>query len=211
MFKRIFVIFVTIFTSEVSHCQTWQESSYYFNASTIQSGKNYELSNIYIDSAINLNPNKAEYYELKGMNYFRMKDYKNSILVFSKAILLKPKSEWSLLYRSYSKSILNDNRGALLDINKAIPLLLQTQISKEELSSIFTNKARIEYFLGKYTEAIIDCNTAIKYDNSNSETYFIKGMTYIELGDKENGCLALSKAGEYGWEKAYQAISENCQ
>jgi len=40
--------------------------------------------------------------------------------------------------------------------------------------------------------------------------YYHRGLAKILLGQKDNGCLDLSKAGELGSAKAYEAIKNFC-
>ncbi len=39
----------------------------------------------------------------------------------------------------------------------------------------------------------------------------IEGVAKLDLGDKQGACLDWSKAGELGYEKAYDAIKEECK
>ena len=45
----------------------------------------------------------------------------------------------------------------------------------------------------------------------NSNSYFLRGKSYIKLNQKENGCKDLSKAGELGQKDAYTEISKYCK
>ncbi len=211
MKKTILTISFALFTNLIFAQTNWQESSYYSNGLTTSLGKNYELSNLYLDSAIQINPNKYEYYEQKGLNYFRLNDYKNAIILLNKAIVLNPKCKYALLYRGYSKAKLEDHRGAINDFDKAINLLIQLKAKKGELAEALNNRAASKYAIGKYSETIVDCNLAISNDKDYSLAYYNKGLAYIELGQIDNGCIALSKAGELGFELAYDTIKENCQ
>ncbi len=40
--------------------------------------------------------------------------------------------------------------------------------------------------------------------------YYLLGIWKIRIGQKEDGCLDLSSAGENGYEEAYKAISQFC-
>jgi len=43
-----------------------------------------------------------------------------------------------------------------------------------------------------------------------TDAYYGRGLAKIRLGQKDDGCLDLSKAGELGHAEAYEAIKENC-
>jgi len=45
---------------------------------------------------------------------------------------------------------------------------------------------------------------------SDAEAYYGRGVAKIGLGQKDSGCLDLSKAGELGYSVAYKAIKRYC-
>ncbi len=63
---------------------------------------------------------------------------------------------------------------------------------------------------GDWSGAIEDFNKAIELTPNNADVYSNRGIAKIRLGQKDNGCLDLSKAGELGYAEAYEAIKENC-
>lgn len=73
--------------------------------------------------------------------------------------------------------------------------------------------------MGDYNTAINNytkCIAILQKDNENQYGYYLKyaffnrGLARIKTQRKNEGCLDLSKAGELGQEKAYQAITEYC-
>jgi len=58
--------------------------------------------------------------------------------------------------------------------------------------------------------SIQDFNKTIELNPKLTEAYSGRGVAKIVLGQKDSGCLDLSKAGELGFEKAYQYIKEYC-
>ncbi|MFH2143382.1 MAG: hypothetical protein ABIJ97_13235 [Bacteroidota bacterium] len=65
--------------------------------------------------------------------------------------------------------------------------------------------------LKDYQGAIADCNIAIEIDSKCASAYYVRGIAKIQLKQKEGGCIDLSKAGELGYEEAYDIIKEHCQ
>ena len=61
----------------------------------------------------------------------------------------------------------------------------------------------------KDTDGLEVCK-AIEIDNQNSEAYLNRGIVYITIGMKNEGCIDLSKAGELGNITAYDSIKELC-
>ncbi|PIV58665.1 MAG: hypothetical protein COS14_08405, partial [Bacteroidetes bacterium CG02_land_8_20_14_3_00_31_25] len=61
-----------------------------------------------------------------------------------------------------------------------------------------------------YSGAISDFNKAIEINPNNAEAYYNRGFAKINLGQKDSGCLDLSKAGKLGCSQAYEAIKDFC-
>ena len=53
-------------------------------------------------------------------------------------------------------------------------------------------------------------NKAIELNPKNSGAYYARGLAKIVLGQKDSGCLDLSKAGELGFVDTYEAIKQFC-
>jgi len=51
----------------------------------------------------------------------------------------------------------------------------------------------------------------IKLQPENSKALYLRGMTNIELQNKESGCLDLNKAFGLGYAPAEKEISKNCK
>jgi len=83
--------------------------------------------------------------------------------------------------------------------------LVYAQTAEDYLES-----GNTKYELKDYKGAIQDYNKAIELDPKYAVTYYNRGVAKILLGQKDNGCLDLSKAGELGHAEAYEAIKENC-
>ena len=61
-----------------------------------------------------------------------------------------------------------------------------------------------------YDKSLKDLNKAIEL-KENDNSYFLRGLVYIKLGQKEKGCKDLSKSGELGNTDAYEKIKINCK
>ena len=59
--------------------------------------------------------------------------------------------------------------------------------------------------------AIDDYTKAIEIYPEFADAYYDRGNAKLRIGQKDSGCLDLSKAGELGHEKAYDAIKAWCQ
>lgn len=132
-------------------------------------------------------------------------DWPGLIRYCNKGLDLKPNTYIFYWYRGTAKQQLSDLRGALLDFDAAI------RIKPEENPIVYYDRAVAKFLLKKYKEALPDFDMAIKLKLPAPELAYIgRGKTKIHLGQKESGCLDLSKAGELGCEEAYELIKKYC-
>jgi len=85
------------------------------------------------------------------------------------------------------------------------------------LTTAYSQTAR-EYFdmgdlkanLEDYRGTIADYTKAIEIDPNYAIAYNGRGLAKLILGQLDDGCLDLSKAGEFGLGEAYDIIKEAC-
>ena len=123
----------------------------------------------------------------KGNSLFESKEFSKAIAFFSEAIdTMEENTDLKLYFiigRAGCKFQLFDYRGCIADCNKAI-----------KMQDI---KSRIFGF------------GFIKSEMGNC--YAFKGFAEAQLHDMASACLDWSKAGELGYEKAYDLIKESCR
>ena len=81
--------------------------------------------------------------------------------------------------------------------------------SKDTLA--YNNRGYTKYKLEDFYGAVKDYNKAIELNASYAKAYFYRGLVKIILNQKDIGCLDLSKAGELGFENAYEMIKKLCK
>jgi len=145
-------------------------------------------------------------YFVKGDNFcieFQSKNIKR--LVLRKNILeTKPKDATYYYNRGVEKEKEKDNTGAIADFTKAIEI-------NPKYSSAYLERANAKGNLEDFRGAITDYSKAIKFDPKNYKAYYNRGLAKIILGQKDDGCIDLSKAGELGYDGAYETIKKYCQ
>jgi tetratricopeptide (TPR) repeat protein len=159
-------------------------------------------------------------------------DYRGAIADFNQAIENNPRYSTAYYHRGRAKMYLQDYRGAILDITKVIELnssYLNTHINEEETNEAIAgfkeiNKANAKkelddayilrggakFAIEDYTGAISDYSKVIELHPRYARVYYLRALAKIEFKQKDSGCLDLSKAGELGFSKAYDAIKQYC-
>ena len=90
-------------------------------------------------------------------------------------------------------------------------LNLAAQADINQTVQEYINSARTKLDLGDYTGAIQDYTNFITLNPDDALAYCTRGAAKYNLGDKNGCCLDFSKAGELGYEDAYDLIKKYCQ
>jgi tetratricopeptide (TPR) repeat protein len=216
--KKSIIIF-TLFLNFLSYCQT--SSDYYDKGKEKDSLKDYQGAIENYSKAIELEPKETKekgldpeydnintYYNLRGNSKFNLKDYKGAIYDHTKSINIKPNDPFIFMTytdRAQAKFALEDYRGAILDCNKAIELMPNLAIQA------YFFRGCLKTQLKDYYSAIDDFNKIINLEPGIAEVYYRKGIAILYLKQKNLACLEFSKAGELGYETAYDMIKEFCK
>lgn len=104
--------------------------------------------------------------------------------------------------KAYSLSELGKYKEALPFIEKALKMDRTQWV-------IWDTRGEINLYLGNYKKSISDLDNALNI-KEHKNSYFLRGLANLKLGEKEKGCRDLSKASELGNNKAYDEIKKNC-
>jgi len=179
----------------------------------------------------------AKDYTQKGKELYEKREYMEALLNFNKAIEVDPNYSIAYYMRGNIKEAFEDHHGAMKDYNTSIEknskfadaffvrgnvkMKLQDYYGaidddgsaitlNENYIDAYYNRGKAKQFLLAYEDAINDCTKIIQINPRNIDAYYMRGILRIDFGDMKNGCLDLSKAGELGDLKAYEAIKEKC-
>ena len=158
------------------------------------------------DKALDMKIRKCYPYFYRGICKSKLGDYRGAIQDYNKAIeYVDTKNNLSVFYlnRSICKSKLGDYRGAIQDCIRILDNGDYGQKVFVQLSLNYIYLRNLDYALEYLVKAI-------QMDPKDKEAYRLRGIVYLELGQKEFGCLDLSKAGELGSKEAYDIIREHC-
>ena len=168
--------------------------------------------------AIELNPQYADAYILRGSAYVDLGDYQKAIEDLNKAIELNPKDAGAHYLRGIVYGRFANYRQAIKDYNKAIEL-------NPKHASAYINRGDAYNDLGNHQQAIKDYSRAIKLNTKDAEAYFNRGNTYGRLSDYQQSIKDYNKAielnpqyadayynrgFEYGKLGNYQQAIEDC-
>lgn len=195
------VLFVAVLTSVCAYAQSAKELT--------QKGMDFYEKREYTDAILQLNkaietdPSYYQAYYVRGNIKAVFEDFHGAMKDYNAAVERNPKFADAFYARGNVKMSLKDYYGAIADFTAAIG------INENHVEAYF-NRGRAKQYLLAYEDAINDCTKIIQINPKNSDAYHMRGLLRINYGNTKDGCLDLSKAGELGDLKAYEAIKEKC-
>ncbi|CAN1542329.1 NrfG FOG, TPR repeat [Flavobacteriaceae bacterium] len=151
------------------------------------------------------------FHNLHNESFNERKYLMEQMLDYTSAIKCNSKYSDAYYERGLLKNnkLLNDFSGAFEDFNKAI----QTNITNGN-AYIERGYLKLNYFNdgnGAIDDLIKSTKLETDFYHPKENTYTAIGIGLIELGKKSEGCKYLSKAGELGYEKAFNYINIYCK
>jgi len=157
---------------------------------------------IYANSkAIEIDPNFAEAYNLRGLAYDMLDDHKQAIKDYNKAIALNPKFEWAYLNRSMAHHDLGNETQAIKDMQKA------EELSLKDVEAYY--QRGLEYYSRRnYIPAIQDFDKAIDLNPKYADAYNSRAAAYNALGNNNHAINDLKIAARLGLKSAQDYLKE---
>jgi tetratricopeptide (TPR) repeat protein len=156
-----------------------------------------------LNKAIETDSKYSQAYFVRGDIKAAFEDYHGAMKDYNSSIEYNSKFADAFFARGNTKMKLQDYYGAIADFSSAIAI-------NENYVEAYFNRGRAKQFLLAFEDAINDCSKIIQINPKSYDAYYMRGLLRIEFGDRKQGCLDLSKAGELGDLKAYDAIKEKC-
>ena len=142
-----------------------------------------------ITAEIGKNPEKANLYFARAKLYYDKSVYDNAIYDLQKAMALDSLNPdfYHLLSDAYLDYF--NSRGALNTMNKVL------SIYPDRIPSLL-KMAELKHILKDYDGSILTVNEIVRLDPQNAEGYFMLGMNFRALGDKDRAINAYQTAVE---------------
>lgn len=165
----------------------------------------------------------ADYLAL-GVAQTILKNYPAAIAALDKAIELDPRFTVALMARAYARQaealstanapeegtdaveaefkrrgLANELAAARADYDAALAV-------DPRLVFAWFNKGNLYYALHDYTSAMQCYSEALKLDSELGPAYYNRGITYLQMGNKRQAFVDLSKAGEAGVIPSYNLL-----
>jgi len=146
-----------------------------------------DLAKEQLTKAIDLNPNFAEAYNLRGRSTKYLEGYAPALDDFLKAVELK--SDFGEAWRNLGNAFLYLERfdEMVSAFDKSVELMPDSALA-------INNRGYGYFVIGKYELALHDHEKAVHLDPNYAEAHYDKGMALTKLGRKEHAEKALHEA-----------------
>ncbi len=131
----------------------------------------------------------------EGQEYIRRKEFEKGLDYFTKMIQEHPKSALAWALRGKCNLALGNLYATIADCTKASTL-------ENNLPDAYMDKGKAFTQLKEYKDAFREFDKAAWYYRDSAEAFRWRGLTHLELGNKEKAYLDLRKAVSLGDEDA---------
>ncbi len=159
-----------------------------------------------VNTAIELNAGRSEYYQVRADARLAVGDYTGAIADSDRTIALDPhRAEVYMAYvsRGIARVSLSDARGALRDFDAAIAL-------DPTVAVVYQNRANARAMAGDATGALADYDSAVALDPSLGTAYYYRGLLKEKLGNGNSSCDDFRAASGRGVAAARLLVSRAC-
>ena len=181
---------------------------YYDNGCDKVLKKNFTEAIADFSEAIKRDSGFIQAYENRGVAKFYLNDNQGAIADYTKALEINPDDYNTHGRRGWARFYVHDYKGAIADFTSAIK-------NGRDNTLYYNIRGQSKFQLQDYEGAIADFNKVIKSwtggKTQRSKAFYFRGLSEIDLGQKDSGCLDLAKARKSGYTKASEAIKRYCQ
>ena len=193
---------------DYSQTKDKKAKEYYDNGCNKVLKKNYAEAIADFSEAIKRDSGFIQAYENRGVAKFYLNDNLGAIADYTKALEINPDDYNTHGRRGWARFYVHDYKGAITDFTSAIK-------NGRDNTLYYNIRGQAKFQLQDYEGAIADFNKVIKSwtggKNQKSRAFYFRGLSEIDLGQKDSGCIDLTKARKSGYTKASEAIKRYCQ
>lgn len=204
------LIFAVLLMSFACYSQTKDKvaKEYYDNGCEKISGKDFPGAIADFTEAIKRDSGFIQAYENRGVAKFYLNDMRGAIDDYNKALEINPDDYNTHGRRGWAEFSVHEYKEAIDDFTKAMG-------GAKNDTPYHYIRGQAKYYLQDYKGAIADFNNVIRSWTGEkvkkTEAFYWRGMAKINLGEKDSGCLDLSKASDLGYSDANEAILKYCR
>lgn len=220
MRKLIYILFVLILVS----CNSKLSDRYVAKANELRAEGRYAEAIVFLDKAINRNPQNIYALLDRGADKSLLGDYRGAIKDYSKVIEIDSTNTLAFLNRGKNKTRLGHYTLAIEDFNKAIRTKGGENFWFEREDNFFSNRSpfdvpmeaiRFERGIARFNAdslqlALADFYFCVARAHLLSESYYKIGLIYLAYGYDDEACEVLLKAFAHGNSDARELLNEYC-
>lgn len=154
----------------------------------------YDCAIEYITKALELNPDNAEAYALRGQVHLQKGDYDRAITDCTKAIDLNPNDTNAYWDRGQAYEGKGDNGRAHADFDRVIVDCTKATALNPNDTSAYWCRGYAYRSKGDYDQAITDFTKVIDLDPNHIQAYFQRGQAYRDKGDNGRAHADIGKS-----------------
>jgi hypothetical protein len=175
---------------------------------TVKRKYSYEQALVFYNKAIESNSKYFQAYFNKIKVLHNNEQYTESINIINTDLKIFPKEMSFILARGITKYGLDDDNGALNDVNFAIE---SNMLDTPNLSNALRFRATILLYKDSVNKALSDIDKAIYLRANDFMGYAVRGDIYKKMGIKDSACANYRKAADLGNTAIYSEIKSYCE
>ncbi len=208
MKKNFYLISFFLFSFTVSGQMYDQSTTELFSKGCEKvSGKDYKGAVDDFSEVIRRFPDVKQGYENRGVARFYFQDFTGALADYTRALEIDPNDYNTYGRRGWARFTIQDYIGAIQDFTKALD-------GVKDKVQYYNIRGQAKYQIHDLKGAIADFDKVIKSwpgeKPEKNKAYYWRGLSEIELGEKDIGCLDLRKAEKNGYKNAATAIDAYC-
>jgi len=174
---------------------------YYYGQVYAREDRTY-LALRYFDTAISMDAKEPKFYNARAIEWFFIGEMDEIVENENIAISLDSTADEYLTNRGYAFIKLKQLDKAIDDLNRSIKI--------KGSQKAFADRGYAFAQLGKHEEAIADYSRSLSITRADGETLYLRGLSYLALGKKQQACEDLKKSAELNYALAADELRKNC-